>query len=89
MNDFGPVVSGPTTKYGGMYRLKSRPERLVPHNQKSWKIIEAILDAYGSADFWDLAVAVRQHKHGTKRARGPQSFIRYCIRSGWIERCDA
>ena len=87
-NDFNPIVTGPPTKYAGRYRLKNRPERLVNHNYVSWKIIEAILEAYGSADFWDLAAAVRGHKHGTMKAKGPQSFVRYCIRSGWIERCD-
>ncbi len=85
--EFQPVVTGPATKYVGRYRLKSAPGPLAHHNQVSWNIIEAILNAYGSADFWDLAVAVRDHKHGTKKAKGPQSFVRYCIRSGWIERC--
>ena len=85
MDDVQPVVVGPPTKYAGTYKLGERPQTLALHNRASWKIIEAILDAYGTADFWDLAVAVRGHKHGTKGAKGPQSFVRYCIRSGWLE----
>ena len=86
MSNVNPVVSGPETKYAGMYKIGTWPQTLIPHNLQSWRIIEAILDAYGCADFWDLSVAVRDHKHGTKNAKGPQSFVRYCIRSGWLER---
>lgn len=85
MDAVQPMVVGPPTKYAGRYKLGARPQDLAAHNLASWKIIEAILDAYGVADFWDLAVAVRGHKHGTKRAKGPQSFVRYCIRSSWLE----
>ncbi len=81
-----PVVTGPATKYAGTYKLGDSPHSLLPHNLHSWRIIEAILVAYDTADFWDLAVAVRGHKHGKKRVRGPQSFVRYCIRSGWLVR---
>ena len=86
MSDVEPVVTGPATIYAGRYKLGSLPQSLASHNLKSWKIIETILDAYGTADFWDLAVAVRGHKHGTKKVKGPQSFVRYCIRSGWLSR---
>ncbi len=75
MHNVEPVVSGPPTKYAGRYRRGISPQGLAPHNLVSWKIIEAILDAYGVADFWDLAVAVRGHKHGTKKVKGPQSFV--------------
>jgi hypothetical protein len=81
-----PIVTGPPTKYEGVYRLGVAPQGLASHNLASWRVIEAILAAYGTADFWDLAVAVRGHKHGTQRVRGPQSFVRYCIRNGWLER---
>ena len=33
------------------------------HNHQSWRIIEAIMAAYGKAYFWNLAYACRQHKH--------------------------
>ena len=84
MNDFDPVVMGSPTKYAGTYKLGVRPQRLAPHNLASWRIIEAILDAYGTADFWDLAVAVRGHKHGTKGVKDPQHFVSYCNRMGWL-----
>lgn len=86
MEKFQPMVTGPSSKYEGAYKLNSSPENLLQHNFVSWKIIEAILTAYGTADFWDLSVAVRGHKHGTKSARGPQDFVKYCIKNGWIER---
>ncbi len=86
MSSYQPVVTGPETKYAGMYKFGQAPQTLMSHNLKSWRIIEAILTAYGKADFWDLAVAVRGHKHGTKSAKGPQDFIRYCIKSGWLVR---
>jgi hypothetical protein len=86
MSNIDPVVSGPDTKYAGVYKLGAPPQTLMAHNLQSWRIIQAILDAYGSADFWDLSVAVRGHKHGTKSAKGPQGFVRYCIKSGWLQR---
>ena len=86
MSNVEPVVTGPETKYAGVYKLGEAPQSLMRHNLQSWQIIEAILCAYGRADFWDLSVAVRGHKHGTKSAKGPQSFVRYCIRSGWLVR---
>lgn len=81
-----PVVIGPPTSYAGTYKLGTAPARLLTHNQTSWRIIEAIFTAYGTAEFWDLSVAVRGHKHGTTASKGPQDFVRYCIRSGWLRR---
>lgn len=83
-----PRVIGRPSKDAGTYKLANTPNRLAPHNQASWNIIEAILRAYGTADFYDLSVAVRQHVHGDKAASGPQSFVSYCIRSGWIARAS-
>jgi len=54
----------------------------------SWEIVKTILEAYGDADFWDLACACRGHIHGVTRARGPQSWIRYLARSGYIVPID-
>ena len=86
MSNVDPIVTGPATKFAGTYKLGELPQNLLPHNLESWRIVEAILRAYQTADFWDLSVAVRGHRHGTKAAKGPQSFIRYCIRSGWLVR---
>lgn len=86
METVQPKVVATKTKYAGHYKIGIRPGKLAPHNLKSWRVIEAILDAYGAAEFWDLAVAIRPHEFRTQRNRGPQSFVRYCIRSGWIER---
>jgi hypothetical protein len=81
-----PRVIGRPSKDAGLYKLGSMPSRLAPHNQASWNIIEAVLRAYGTAEFFDLAVAVRNHAHGDKAESGPQSFVSYCIRNGWLER---
>lgn len=81
-----PIVTGRATKDAGRYKIGDRPQNLAAHNLVSWRIIEAILDAYGSADFYDLAVAVRGHVHGTKSASGPQSFVSYCIKCNWLVR---
>lgn len=81
-----PRVIGRPSKDAGTYKLAASPTRLASHNQASWNIIETILKAYGTADFYDLSVAVRQHVHGDKAASGPQSFVSYCIRSGWLVR---
>lgn len=80
-----PKVIGRPTKDAGTYRLGLSPYGLAAHNLSSWKIIAAILEAYGTADYYDLAVAVRHHNHGTKTASGPQSFVSYCIRRGWLK----
>lgn len=83
-----PIVTGPTTKYAGKsYRLGRPyyPEKNGKHtNAQSWAVIQAMFRLNASIDFWDLAVAVRHHRHGTQKARGPQSFIRYLIRSGHL-----
>ena len=81
-----PRVVGRPTKDAGRYKMGTTPGNLAPHNQASWSVIAAILRAYGTADYYDLAVAVRNHQHGDKKAVGPQSFISYCIRSGWLQR---
>ena len=83
-----PVVTGNSTIYDGEYQLLYEPSALAPHNEGSWRIIYAIMLAYGSARFWDLCAAVRGHRHmdREKTGLGPQSFVRYCIRSGWLKR---
>ena len=86
MTDSYPRVEGRPSKDSGLYRMGTPPEGLAAHNLASWKIINAILEAYETADYYDLAVAVRNHKHGTKAASGPQSFVSYCIRRGWLRR---
>ena len=81
-----PVVEGPPTTYAGTCKFGVRPQRMKQHNLVSWKIVEAILDPCGTADFRDLAVAVRGHKYGTKGVKGPQHFVSYCIKMGWLVR---
>lgn len=83
-----PVVTGPRTKNSGKrYRLGKPLQRaMAHHNAVSWAIIEAIMAAYGSADYWDLACACRGHLHENDPddPRGPQHWIDYCIKNGWL-----
>jgi len=85
-----PTYDQQKTKYKGWYKLGHTPERLTLHNLQSWRIIEAIMAAFGKAYFWDLVYACRLHRHcgRTKQDKGAQSWIRYCIRSGWLERVE-
>ncbi len=76
-------------KYEGRYRVARTPQMTAGHNQRSWDIIETILQRKGSADFWDLSDAVRGHLNCGKRKGSPHQFISYCIRRGWLERVDA
>jgi hypothetical protein len=86
MKSSHPHVSGPPTTKDGRYALGRQPIWLAPHNERSWRIIASMLEAYETAQFWDLAAAVRDHKHGARSATTPQTFVRYCINSGWLRR---
>ena len=85
-----PTVTGIPTVYDGRYTRGKSPEfhkgRYSPANRASWSIIEAILSARGEANFWDLAAAVRGHKDGSSPFKGPQSFVRYCVRREWLKK---
>lgn len=76
-------------KYEGRYRVARTPQMTTGHNQRSWDIIESIIQRTGSADFWDLSDAVRDHLHCGKTTGSPHQFISYCIRRGWLERIDS
>jgi hypothetical protein len=71
-----------TSSYSGRYRLGREPKLTAEQNAASWKVIAAMLEAYGGADFDDLAVAVSQHDHHA----GGRAFVEYCIRNGWLQR---
>jgi len=84
-----PVVTGPHTKYAGKrYKLGNHYNVHKSENNTNWKSYRVILAMFdlsqAPVDFWDLCVAVRHHKHGTKAAKGPQSFIRYLIRNDYL-----
>jgi len=75
--------------YEGIYYIKRAPApmRMKGHNAKSWEEIEKVMATRGGKeDFDSLAIAVKDHRHGTKSARHPYQFITYCIRSGWLQR---
>jgi len=46
-----PTYDQQKTKYEGWYKWGHTPERLALHNLQSWRIIEAIMAAYGKAYF--------------------------------------
>lgn len=75
--------------YEGFYYIKRAPERMKmkDYNAESWEKIENVMaKSGGKADFDALAIAVKDHRHGTQSARHPYQFITYCIRSGWLQR---
>ena len=61
-------------------QLAKEPTLIAGQNLKSWSVISAILNAYGTADYDDLATAVRQHDH----VAGGKAFVDYCIRNSWL-----
>jgi hypothetical protein len=88
MKSTDPIVTGPYTKYAGKQYKLGRPYAAqitgTNTNAQSWAIIEAMFALHPVWDFWDLAVACRHHIHGTQAAKGPQSWVRYLIRSGHL-----
>jgi DNA-directed RNA polymerase subunit RPC12/RpoP len=76
------VVHRVPVKNAGRFCLGREPNLTAGRNLASWTVISAILQAYGGADYEDLAIAVRQHDHPA----GGRSFVDYCIRNGWLKR---
>jgi hypothetical protein len=71
----------------GIYYIKRAPTRMKRHNAESWGKIEKVMaKSGGKEDFDALAIAVKDHRHGTQSARYPYQFITYCIRNGWLQR---
>jgi hypothetical protein len=64
------------------YRVGNPPRLSAKPNVASWSVINAIMSAYGGAEYDDLAAAVSQHAHPA----GGRAFVDYCIRNGWLER---
>lgn len=67
-------------KYGRYVRGKSA-KPTASQNIASWSVIDAMLNAYGSVEYYDLVAAVKQHDH----VAGSESFIQYCINNGWLK----
>lgn len=69
------------TKYAGrFYRIGRPPVSRVANDAASWDIIATVLKHRGVASFEHLAAAAFGHEH----YRGSLSFVRYCVRSGWL-----
>jgi hypothetical protein len=62
------------------YKIARIPQTRVKTTTDSWSVVQAILDAYGTASFEILEAATRQHDHPLKG----DGFIKYCIKSGWL-----
>jgi hypothetical protein len=78
-------------EYQGRYRIGQAPapSRLKEHNAKSWVIIENFVsDKGGTADFYALSAAVKDHESGNESKPHPYQFIIYCIDNGWLERVE-
>lgn len=61
--------------------LGNPPQHLTAvFNETSWRVVSAIMQAYGGARLEDLAAAVSQHRH----VDGGSGFVKYCVRQGWL-----
>lgn len=74
------IVHRLTHKHSGRYCLGRAPDLTADQNLTSWKVVSAMLEAYGGAEYEEFAAAVRQHDHPT----GGHAFVDYCIRNGWL-----
>jgi hypothetical protein len=54
---------------------------MLPHNERTWGDIRALLVRQGSADYRELVTTARDHAKTS-----PQEFVVYCISSGWLAR---
>ena len=61
-------------------KIAKTPNLSAGQNLTSWSVVAAILNAYGEANYADLAASVRQHDHKS----GGKAFIDYCIKNGWL-----
>lgn len=84
------------SKYAGQsYRRGRTPAGLLSHNAVSWSKIDAVLARRHLATYDELCGAALGHEPGTKRYQGrapslnAASFIRYCIRNGWLVRAKS
>lgn len=64
------------------YVAGQTPQPTSAHNLASWRVISAMLVAYGGARYDDLVASVRQHDH----PGGGKGFVDYCISRGWLQR---
>ena len=59
--------------------------RMKSHNLESWNIVAEILAKSQEAEGSRLVNATVNHISGDVRKPGSKEFIKYCIRSGWLE----
>jgi hypothetical protein len=70
------------------YLLGKEPSRkLKDHNEVSWRIIRGAFQAEkaGTVSGDTLCSLVRNHVHGDKSRHGPQAFLDYCVKVGWLK----
>jgi len=67
------------------YKLDRTPNSMLAHNQISWDKLWNHLALNGKLHYQTLVRLAEGHKSDTKTAPGPASFVRYCIRSGWLK----
>jgi hypothetical protein len=71
------------TKTTGRYCRREEYNPEAQHNIASWRVISAILSAYGGGNFNDLSAAVSQH--ADPNGGDGEAFVNYCIRRGWLK----
>ena len=75
-----------TSKYdNAFYSVAEQPESMKPHNQASWDKLFRHLSLNRKLHYQTLVKLAEGHVLGSKRAPAPASFVRYCIRCGWLK----
>ena len=74
---------------GKRYRIGKEPVRMAHHNEVTWRRLREQVQLNGELHYQTLVKLAVGHVSGSKGHPHPQSFVRYCIRSGWlVARCD-
>ena len=69
-----------------MLGRKVDPYNMAVHNRVSWDKILRVFKTRKVVSYRDLKDATAGHKHGdaAHHGRDSGSFVRYCMREGWI-----
>ena len=76
------------SKYDGIYYGLGNPGPMVgqlsSHVRRTWIIIAGSLTLNSELHYLTLVELAHGHTCANKLADNPASFVRYCIRSGWL-----
>lgn len=83
-----PRVNGLRSQNAGKRYKLGRPydaqQKSTNSNYESWQVILAMFALAPVHDYGDLCVACRHHRHGDGSKHGPEPWIDYLIKNGWL-----